>query len=313
MNSHGSAPGQHAHHRHAHGDAEGDLRQDHRLAAVGDRRVDLDAAVHRPRMHDDGVGLGQRQLFRRQAVGLEVFLRAGQQRALHALVLQAQHHDHVDALQAFAQVVEDAHARRPSARRRSAAGSSGRRRGSPARPAWSARGSGERATRECSTSPTMATVSCGEVALVVADGVHVEQALRRVGMAAVAGIDDVDVLARRWLPGAGRSGRARRCEAWRTTNMSACMAARLSTVSSRVSPLAVLEVLMLRLMTSAERRLAAISKVVRVRVEFSKNRLNTLLPRSSGTFFTSRSAISVKGCGAVEDAGEDLARQSLRG
>ena len=46
---------------------------------------------------------------------------------------------------------------------------------------------------------------------------------------------------------------------------------------------------MLRLITSADRRLAAISKVVRVRVECSKNRLNTLLPRSSGTFFTSRS------------------------
>ena len=46
---------------------------------------------------------------------------------------------------------------------------------------------------------------------------------------------------------------------------------------------------MSRLMTSADSRLAAISKVVRVRVLFSKNRLNTLLPRSSGTFLTSRS------------------------
>ena len=46
---------------------------------------------------------------------------------------------------------------------------------------------------------------------------------------------------------------------------------------------------MSRLSTSADSRLAAISKVVRVRVLFSKNRLNTLLPRSSGTFFTSRS------------------------
>src|SRR5512135_403242 len=46
---------------------------------------------------------------------------------------------------------------------------------------------------------------------------------------------------------------------------------------------------MFRLMTSADRRLAAISNVVRVRVEGSKNRLNTLLPRISGTFFTSRS------------------------
>ena len=51
---------------------------------------------------------------------------------------------------------------------------------------------------------------------------------------------------------------------------------------------------MSRLITSADRRLAAISKVVRVRVEFSKNRLNTLLPRSSGTFFTSRSLTLVK-------------------
>src|SRR5690348_13055489 len=52
---------------------------------------------------------------------------------------------------------------------------------------------------------------------------------------------------------------------------------------------------MLRLITSADSRLAAISNVVRVRVEFSKNRLNTALPRSSGTFFTSRSAIETKG------------------
>ena len=46
---------------------------------------------------------------------------------------------------------------------------------------------------------------------------------------------------------------------------------------------------MSRLSTSADKRLAAISNVVRVRVEFSKNRLKTLLPRSSGTFLTSRS------------------------
>src|SRR5688572_26826835 len=71
--------------------------------------------------------------------------------------------------------------------------------------------------------------------------------------------------------------------------MSACIAERLAIVSKRLSPLAVLERAMSRLMTSADSRLAAISKVVRVRVLFSKNRLNTLLPRSSGTFFTSRS------------------------
>src|SRR5882672_4816203 len=83
-------------------------------------------------------------------------------------------------------------------------------------------------------------------------------------------------------------------EAWRTTKMSACIAERLATVSSSDSPLVAEEMAMLRLMTSAERRLAAISKVVRVRVEGSKKRLKTLLPRSSGTFFTSRSVTPAK-------------------
>ena len=62
-------------------------------------------------------------------------------------------------------------------------------------------------------------------------------------------------------------------------------------VSSSDSPLLADEAEMFRLMTSADSRLAAISNVVRVRVEFSKNRLNTLLPRISGTFFTSRSVM----------------------
>ena len=57
-------------------------------------------------------------------------------------------------------------------------------------------------------------------------------------------------------------------------------------ISSRLSPLLVEEVLMLIFCTSAESRLAASSKVVRVRVLGSKNRLTMVLPRSSGTFFT---------------------------
>src|SRR5450432_1372104 len=77
--------------------------------------------------------------------------------------------------------------------------------------------------------------------------------------------------------------------------MSAFIATRLSMVSSSVSPLLVDDTPTLRLMTSADSRLAAISKVVRVRVLFSKKRLNTVLPRSSGTFLTSRSAIDTNG------------------
>src|SRR5690242_20374397 len=76
---------------------------------------------------------------------------------------------------------------------------------------------------------------------------------------------------------------------WRTTKMSACIAERLATVSSSDSPLLCEDTAILRLMTSADRRFAAISNVVRVRVEGSKNRLKTLLPRRIGTFLTSRS------------------------
>src|SRR4051812_30155957 len=83
-------------------------------------------------------------------------------------------------------------------------------------------------------------------------------------------------------------------DACRTTKMSACIAERLATVSRSDSPFDCEDTAMLRLMTSAESRLAAISKVVRVRVEGSKNRLNTLFPRSSGTFFTSRSVTPTK-------------------
>ena len=32
------------------------------MRAVGDGRIDLDAPIHRPRVHDDGVGLGEGEL-----------------------------------------------------------------------------------------------------------------------------------------------------------------------------------------------------------------------------------------------------------
>src|SRR5438552_15470498 len=83
-------------------------------------------------------------------------------------------------------------------------------------------------------------------------------------------------------------------EECRTTNMSACIAQRLSTVSSKVSPLVEDDTVIFRLMASAVRRFAAVSKVVRVRVEGSKSRLNTDLRRRRRTFFTSRSVTPMK-------------------
>ena len=71
---------------------------------------------------------------------------------------------------------------------------------------------------------------------------------------------------------------------WRTTNASTPIAATVSMVSRRLSPLLTLDVPTLNVMTSADSRLAAVSNDSRVRVESSKNRLHTVLPRSAGTF-----------------------------
>ena len=116
------ASAQHAHDGHAQSDAEGDLRQDHRLTAVGHGGVDLDAAVHRP-------GASRwRRVWRGELVGgeapdLEELLGAGQQGAVHALVLQAQHHHHVHVPRPSSMLGKTAHAH---FRRRWAAGSWGR-------------------------------------------------------------------------------------------------------------------------------------------------------------------------------------------
>src|SRR5262245_22763835 len=80
----------------------------------------------------------------------------------------------------------------------------------------------------------------------------------------------------------------------RITITSGAMACRFCAVSTSVSPLTTLLVPAEMLMASALSRLAAISNEVRVRVEASKNRLMTVLPRNVGTFLMGRVEISRK-------------------
>src|SRR5205085_7186005 len=95
---------------------------------------------------------------------------------------------------------------------------------------------------------------------------------------------------------AARQMRASACAApadgWRKTIKSGDIASRLRAVSKSVSPFVTLEVEALMLMVSAERRLPANSKEVRVRVEGSKKRLMTVRPRRVGTFLISRCEMS---------------------
>ena len=77
-------------------------------------------------------------------------------------------------------------------------------------------------------------------------------------------------------------------------------------VSTRLSPFSTLEVEPWKLTVSADNRLAASSKLVRVRVEDSKNRLAMVLPRNEGTFFTWRAETSLNDS-AVFSSNSDLA------
>src|SRR5262245_11570812 len=105
-------PRQRLEHGHAHRHAHLDLLADQRMGAVGDRGVDLDAAVHPARMHDQRVGLGIGELLLVEAEIVEILLRRGHERAVHALALQAQHHHDVGVAQPLAHVAGglDAHA-----------------------------------------------------------------------------------------------------------------------------------------------------------------------------------------------------------
>src|SRR3984893_15417495 len=82
---------------HAHRDPHLDLGADQAAVdVVGDLAADLDPPVHRPRMHDQRVGLGGAQLVVVEPEEVKIFARRRHEGAVHALALQAQHHHDVD-------------------------------------------------------------------------------------------------------------------------------------------------------------------------------------------------------------------------
>ncbi len=159
------------------------------------RGIDLDAAVHRPGVHDDRVAFRRRQLVLGEPVVLEELLRRGQQRAAHALVLQPQHHHHVAVLEPGAHVVEHAHAERLHPRRKQRLRTDHAHLGHAE--------DGEAVDQRARHARVQDIAhhrhrEASEVLLVVPDGVEVEQALRRVRVPAVARVDHV--LVRLYVP-----------------------------------------------------------------------------------------------------------------
>ncbi len=79
------------------------------------------------------------------------------------------------------------------------------------------------------------------------------------------------------------------------------MACSVSAESFRLSPLATLVPLALKLITSADRRLAASSNEIRVRVEFSRKKFTTVRPRERRHLLDHAGADLAEGLGGVQD------------
>ncbi len=273
------AAGEQVQHGHAHGDAVGDLIENHRPRAVGDVRVDLDAAVHRARVHDDRVRRRALEARRRQAEQREVLAHRRQEQAVHALVLHAQHHDDVGAVE---RVVDRRRRRCTPSRSRpggiSVAGPQARDVGAHLRQQQHVRAQHAAVQQVADDRDAQAR----EPALVLDHRERVEQRLRRMLVRAVAGVDDARPadareLMRRARRGVAHDDHVRRHRLERPRGVG--RASRPSTRSTRhvVMP-----------SVSALSRFSASSNDMRVRVLGSKNRLTTVRPRSVGTFLIGR-------------------------
>ena len=156
-----------------------------RAIVVGDVAGDFHAAIHRSWMHDQGAGFGVTKLFLIQPIIKEIFLYRGDERAVHALALQAQHHHDVGVAQALAHVArgfdpEALDAGRHQRRRRDHAHSCAQRIEQDDVRARDARVQDVAADRD--DEPL-------DAALVAADGECVEQRLGGMLVRAVAGVD----------------------------------------------------------------------------------------------------------------------------
>ncbi len=195
-------------------------------------RVDLDAAVDRPRMHHDRIGLGERELLGRQAVGLEdtpardgssaPLMRSFCRRSMMITSTPLMPSSRSWQTRTPISFEVARHQRLRADRAHFGHAERGQRVDVGARDARMQDVADDRHRQ------------VREVLLVVADRVHVEQALRRVRVAAVAGVDHVHV--RRAV--LRRSGTARRSTRGARRTCRRASRDRLAMVSSSDSPLA---------------------------------------------------------------------------
>src|SRR6476659_7530470 len=172
-------------HRHPHRHSHFHLFADQRLRSVSHDRVDLDAAVHRPRMHHQRVGFCIGELLLVEAEIMKILARGRHEGTVHAIALQPQHHHDIRAVEALAHVARDLDAHPLDAARQ--------QRGGRHHADASAHGveqqdvgAGDAGVHDVAADRDHEAF---QPALVAADGQRIQQRLGRMLVAAVAGID----------------------------------------------------------------------------------------------------------------------------
>ena len=170
------------------------------MRAVRHDRVDFDAAVHRPRMHHQRVGLGIGELLLVEPEIVEIFAGRRHERAVHALALQPQHHDDVGAVEALAHVAGDLDAHPLDAARQQRGGRHHADAGAHGVEQQDV-GAGDAGMHHITADRNHEAF---QPALVAADGQRIQERLGRMFVGAVAGIDHGTVhLARQQFHRAG--------------------------------------------------------------------------------------------------------------
>ncbi len=140
-------------------------------------------------MHHDGIGLCVAKFFFSQAEVLEIFLSRRNQGTGHALFLQTQHDDHIAILDAFNKVVVNTHPHVIQVAGQQSAWAHCTHLG--ATQGGQRMDVGTRHTAVQNIAHNGHT-QLGEVLLVVANGIHVEQRLCWVGMPPIARVDHMN-------------------------------------------------------------------------------------------------------------------------
>ena len=166
---------------------------------VGDVGGDLDASVHRPRVHHERLLAEQLGAAAREAELRGVLAQAGQQRFGHALPLHPQQVADVDLAERRVEVVADAHRPALDARRQQRGGRDERHLRAE-RIERQHVGPRDPAVLDVADDRDAEAVDPAEV---LSDRVRVEQRLRRVLVPAIARVDDADSIVEppRDLPG----------------------------------------------------------------------------------------------------------------